>query len=61
MSWERTVRALPLANDLSVGFDQIVRNISASQILQGIFVTDHHLSIRQSMKLNDSTLRFVCV
>lgn len=34
---------LPLSNNISVGFNQIVRDISAGQILQSVFVTDFHL------------------
>lgn len=36
-------KALPLADDLSVGFNQIIRHVSARQILQSVFVTDLHL------------------
>lgn len=34
---------LPFANDLRVGFNQIVRDVSASQILKGVCVADFHL------------------
>lgn len=34
---------LPLSNNISVGFNQIVRDISGGQILQSVFVTDFHL------------------
>lgn len=35
---------LPLSNNLSVGFNQIVGDISACQILKCVFVTDFHLN-----------------
>lgn len=37
---------LPLANDLSVGLNQIVRNVSACQILQSVCLTELHLDTK---------------
>ena len=34
---------LPLADDLSVSFNQIVGDVSASQVLERAFLTDLHL------------------
>lgn len=36
---------LPLANDLGVGFDQIVGDVSSGQVLEGVFVTDLYLDV----------------
>lgn len=41
---------LPLSNNISVGFNQIVRDISAGQILQSVFVTDFHLDKQTKKK-----------
>lgn len=49
----------PLANDLSVRFDQIIRHVSASQILQCVFVTDLHLDTKNSKQLNNECSTFL--
>lgn len=38
-----TNKVLPLADDLSIGFNQIIRHVSASQVLQSVCVADLHL------------------
>lgn len=39
----------PLADDLGVGFHQIVRDVSPRQILQSVFLADLHLDTENAV------------